>query len=117
MDGVPLGNLFPHPRGCRQGAAYANQHEISEAVIPTIAKADIEEHKHRFAVWAASRAASSINVPFKVEQGKQVPRIFACRGNLRVDSRDPLGGRGCRRRRGWGTRFRQMYRVSLIESG
>jgi hypothetical protein len=33
---------------------------------------DIEEHKHRFAVWAASRAASTVSARFSVGQGKHV---------------------------------------------
>ncbi|MGD9365696.1 MAG: hypothetical protein PVH87_08385 [Desulfobacteraceae bacterium] len=32
----------------------------------------IEEHRHRFAAWAASRAANVINCRFKVEQGKKI---------------------------------------------
>lgn len=32
----------------------------------------IDEHKHRFAVWAASRAASVKGCRFSIEQGKAV---------------------------------------------
>lgn len=32
----------------------------------------IHEHRHRFAAWAASRAASTRRSPFKVEQGKAI---------------------------------------------
>lgn len=32
----------------------------------------IEEHRHRFAAWAASRAANVINFRFKVEEGKKI---------------------------------------------
>ncbi len=32
----------------------------------------IEEHKHRFASWAASRGASVVNCRFKVEEGKAI---------------------------------------------
>ena len=32
----------------------------------------IEEHKHRFAAWAAGRAASVNGCHFRVEQGKQI---------------------------------------------
>jgi hypothetical protein len=32
----------------------------------------IEEHKHRFAAWAAARAAATKGVRFTVAQGKQV---------------------------------------------
>jgi hypothetical protein len=32
----------------------------------------IEEHRHRFAAWAASTAASVINCRFKVEEGKKI---------------------------------------------
>ncbi len=31
---------------------------------------DIQEHKHRFSAWAASRAASVVNNRFKVHEGK-----------------------------------------------
>ena len=33
---------------------------------------DINDHKHRFAAWAASRAASVNGCRFKVEQGKKI---------------------------------------------
>ncbi len=33
---------------------------------------NIEEHKHRFAAWAASRAASTRTARFSVEQGKHI---------------------------------------------
>jgi hypothetical protein len=36
----------------------------------------IEEHKHRFAAWAASRAANVNKCRFRVEQGK---KILNCR--------------------------------------
>ena len=32
----------------------------------------IDEHKHRFAVWAASRAASVKGCRFSVEEGKKI---------------------------------------------
>jgi hypothetical protein len=41
----------------------------------------------------------------------------ACSGDLCVDSRNPVEGRGCRRCRGWRASLRPLYRVSLTESG
>ena len=34
------------------------------------------EHKHRFSAWAASRAASTINCRFSVEQGKEILEVI-----------------------------------------
>jgi len=48
----------------------------------------IEEHKHRFAAWAASRATSVKGCRFRVEQGKAIlervklNRLLASPGNL-----------------------------------
>lgn len=36
----------------------------------------IEEHKHRFAAWAAGSAASVNGCRFKVEQGKEIPEAI-----------------------------------------
>jgi hypothetical protein len=39
----------------------------------------IDEHRHRFAAWAASRAASVINCRFSVEQGKKILELAGMR--------------------------------------
>lgn len=39
----------------------------------------IDEHRHRFAAWAASRAASVINCRFSVEQGKKILEVAGIR--------------------------------------
>ncbi len=44
----------------------------------------IDKHKHRFAAWAASRAASVNGCRFSVEQGKQI--IESCKINKVISS-------------------------------
>jgi hypothetical protein len=48
----------------------------------------IEDHKHRFSAWAASRAASVTNCRFDVETGKKF--IEACHLNRFVDDPSSL---------------------------
>lgn len=48
----------------------------------------IDEHKHRFAAWAASRAASTITCRFTVQQGKSI--IEAIRLNTIIDNPELL---------------------------
>jgi hypothetical protein len=43
----------------------------------------IEEHRHRFAVWAAGRAATVNGCRFKVEQGKEIIELLTRRINTR----------------------------------
>jgi len=53
----------------------------------------IDEHKHRFAAWAAGRAASVIGCRFPVEEGKailekaEMNRLICSPDNLAVRAR------------------------------
>jgi len=43
---------------------------------------NIEEHKHRFAVWAASRGASTRRAAFSVAEGKTILEAIGLNRNL-----------------------------------
>lgn len=49
-----------------------NHRDCASANGGEIVPYSIEEHRHRFAAWAASRAASVKECRFKVEQGKEI---------------------------------------------
>jgi hypothetical protein len=56
-------------------------------------KFNIEEHKHRFAIWAAGRAASTITARFTVEQGKHILEAIGLNRDLAHPDQLPSASR------------------------